>query len=157
MEIKTLKLYYGGKQMPWGKACVIKNFKGLVILGGHEGIMPDTRTKDTPYEYNQPVEVAEGAEAQARLAFQKIKATLDEAGARVENIVKMWYYVVGDFPEGLAYSETWKSICKAREEFFQEYAPGLCADKNPPTFDLIGVKSLALPKMVVEIAVEAAL
>ncbi len=101
--------------------------------------------------------MADGAEAQARLAFRKIKDTLDEAGASVENIVKMWYYVVGDFPEGLAYSETWKSICQAREEFFQENAPGLCADKNPPTFDLIGVKSLALPKMVVEIAVEAVL
>ena len=80
---------------------------------------------------------------------------LEEAGSSLDNIVKMWYYVVGDFPDGLAYSETWQSICQVREEFFKEHAPNLCADQNPPTFDLIGVKHLALPKMLIEIAVVA--
>jgi enamine deaminase RidA (YjgF/YER057c/UK114 family) len=69
----------------------------------------------------------------------------------------MWYYVVGDFPEGLAYSDQWETICRVREEFFQEHAPNLCVDKNPPTCDLLGVKSLALPDMLIEIAAEAAI
>lgn len=155
MEIKTLKLYYGGKQMPWGKATVVRNFKGLVFLSGVEGIDTETKINDSPVELNQPVDVAQGAEAQARLCFQKIKATLEEVGSSLENIVKMWYYVVGDFPEGLAYSDTWQAICQVREEFFREHAPQLCADKNPLTFDLIGVKNLALPDMLIEIAVEA--
>jgi enamine deaminase RidA (YjgF/YER057c/UK114 family) len=157
MEIKTLKLYYGGKQMPWGKACVVRNFKGLVFLGGMEGIDPDTKIMGSPVEVNQPVDVAKGVEAQARLCFQKIKATLEEVGSSLDNIIKMWYYVVGDFPEGLAYSDAWQEICGVREEFFKKYAPQLCIDKNPPTFDLLGVKHLALPDMRIEIAVEAAI
>lgn len=157
MEIKTLKLYYGGKPMPWGKACVVTDFKGLVFLGGVEGIDPDTRTKSSQAEVFQPVDVAQGVETQARLCFQKLKSALEETGSALNNIVKMWYYVVGDFPEGLAYSDQWQTICRVREEFFQEHAPNLCIGKNPPTFDLIGVKSLALPDMLIEIAAEAAI
>ena len=55
MEINTLKLHYGGKPMPWGKACVVTDFKGLVFLGGVEGIDPDTRIKDSQAEVFQPV------------------------------------------------------------------------------------------------------
>ena len=157
MEIKTLKLYYGGKPMPWGKACVVKDFKGLVFLGGVEGIDPNTKIKDSQAEVFQPVDVAQGVEAQTRLCFQKLKSALEETGSALNNIVKMWYYVVGDFPEGLAYSNQWQTICRVREEFFKEHAPELCVDKNPPTFDLIGVKSLALPDMLIEIAAEAAI
>ena len=102
-----------------------------------------------------PVIVAEGVEAQARLCFEKIKSALEEMGSSLNNIVKMWYYVVGDYPEGLARSDTWQTICKVREELFREHAPQLCIDNNPPTFDLIGVKHLALPEMVVEVAVMA--
>lgn len=157
MEIKTLKLYYGGKPMPWGKACVVTDFRGLVFLGGVEGIDPDTKIMSSQAELFQPVDVAQGVETQARLCFQKLKSALEETGSSLNNIVKMWYYVVGDFPEGLAYSDQWQTICRVREEFFQEHAPNLCIDKNPPTFDLIGVKSLALPDMLIEIAAEAAI
>ena len=155
MEIETKKLYYGGKLMPWGKYCVVKNPNGWIYMGGVEGINPDTRTRDSIAEHYQPVDVAPDVEAQTKLCFQKIKASLDEAGSSLNNIVKMWYYVVGDFPDGLAYSETWQTICQVREDFLKVHAPNLCADQNPPTFDLIGVKHLALPKMIIEIAVVA--
>lgn len=157
MEIKTQKLYYGGRLMPWGKSCIVKNPNGWVFLGGVEGIDPDTQIKNTEVEKSQPVDVASTVEAQAGLCFKKIKAALEEAGSSLDNIVKMWYYVVGDFPEGLAYSETWKAICSVREKFFEEHAPEKCVENNPPTFDLLGVKHLALPDMVIEIAVEAVL
>jgi len=155
MEITTHKLYYGGKLMPWGKACVVKNPNGWIFLGGVEGINPDTSLRSYPSGETCPVDVLSGVEAQATLCFQKIKATLEEMGSSLDNIVKMWYYVVGDFPNGLAYSDTWQTIVTVREDFFRKYAPRLCADNNPPTFDLIGVKHLALPDMLIEIAVMA--
>lgn len=154
MEIKTHKLYYGGQLMPWGKGCVVKNPNGWIFLGGVEGIDPNTKVKAYPGE-TCPVDVLPGVEAQASLCFKKIKSSLEEMGSSLDNIVKMWYYVVGDFPNGLAFSDTWQTIVRVREEFFREHAPKLCIDNNPPTFDLIGVKHLALPEMLIEIAVTA--
>ena len=122
MEIKTNKVYYGGKLMPWGKSTIVKNPNGWVFLGGVEGIDPDTKIKDTPVEVSQPIDVAPTVEGQAKLCFKKIKAALEEAGSSLDNIVKMWYYVIGDFPDGLAYSGTWETICRVREEFFREHA-----------------------------------
>ena len=144
MKIKRLPLYYGGKLMPWGKGCVVKNASGWIILGGAEGISPDTD------------EVLPGVEAQTKLCFEKIKSNLEEMGASLGNIVKMWFYVAGDFPNGLASSDTWQTIDRVKEEFFREHAPQLCADNNPPTNDLLGVKYLARPEMIIEIAVDAA-
>lgn len=63
--------------------------------------------------------------------------------------------MVGDFPDGLAFSEPWQIIVRVREEFFREHTPQIYIDNNPPTFDLIGVKHLALPDMLIEIAVPA--
>ena len=143
MEIKTYKTYYGGKLMPWGKGTVVKNPNGWIFLGGAEG--RDPKTDD----------VIPGMGAQARLCFEKIKANLEEMGSSLDNIVKLWYYVVGDFPGGLADSDEWQTVEKVKYEFFKEHAPQLCVDNNPPTEDLIGVKQLARPEMLIEIACTA--
>ena len=76
----------------------------------------------------------------ARFLRRSIRARLSEAG---------------DFPEGLGNSTRWMNIIKVREEFFREHAPQLCAENNPPTCDLLGVKCLARPEMVIEIACTA--
>ncbi len=155
MEIKTHKLYYGGKLMPWGKATVVKQPNGWIFVGGVEGIDPDSSKTQALRAENSPVDVVPGVEAQARLCFNKLKSVLEELGSSLNNIVKMWYYVVGEYPKGLAFSDTWQTITAVREEFFKENAPQLCAGNNPPTTDLIGVKHLGLPEMVIEIAVVA--
>jgi hypothetical protein len=49
------------------------------------------------------------------------------------------------------------TICKAHEEFLQENVPGYMRIKNFSTFDLNGVKTVALPKLGVGISVEALL
>lgn len=146
MELKTYKLYYGGKLMRWGKGTMVKNAKGLVFLGGAEGRHPDTD------------EVVQGAEAQARMCFEKIKANLEEMGSSLDNIIKMTFYVVHDFSGGdLASSPTWVATLKVRNEFFRKHAPQLCDDNNPPTLDLVGVAALARKEMLIEIAVVAAI
>ena len=143
MEIKTYKCYYGGKLMPWGKGTVVKNPNGWIFLGGTEGRNPETD------------EVIPGIGEQARLCFEKIKANLEEMGSSLDNIVKLWYYVVGDFPNGLADSDEWQTVERVKYEFFTEHAPQLRVDNNPPTEDLIGVKQLARPEMLIEIACTA--
>lgn len=102
-------------------------------------------------------DVVEGAEAQARMCWEKIKSGLQEMGSSLENIIKMTSYVVGPFPDGVVNHPNWLATFKVREEFFKEHCPNLCADKNPPSHDLIGVAGLADKRMVIEIAVVAAI
>ena len=154
MEINTHKLYYGEKLMPWGKGCVVKNPNGWIFLGGIGGIDTNTDVKAIPSDFH-PVDVLSGAEAQTRRCFERIKSTLEEMGSSLDNIVKMEFYVVGDFPDGLVSSETWQTVTRVKDEFFREHAPQLCSDNNPPTYDLLGIKHLALPEMIIEIAVVA--
>lgn len=76
--------------MRWAKGAVAD---GFVFLAGTEGIDPETL---------KPVE---GIEAQTRLALEKVKARLEEMGSSLSNIVKMVYYIAGEFPEGIVASE----------------------------------------------------
>jgi len=145
MEKKTYKTYYAGKLMPWGKGTVVKDAKGFVFLAGTEGRHPDTD------------EVVEGAEAQTRMCLEKIKANLEEMGTSLDDIVKMTFYVAGEFPDGVANSPTWVTVRRVKNEFFREYAPQFCDDNNPPTLDLVGVKALARKEMLIEVAVVAAI
>ncbi|MFC1909680.1 RidA family protein [Chloroflexota bacterium] len=143
MELKTYKLYYGGKLMRWGKGTVVKGGKGLIFLGGAEGRSP---VDDS---------VVPGAEAQTRMCFEKIKANLEEMGSSLDHLIKLVFYVVHDPAYELAKSPTWQAAIKARNEFFREYAPQLCDDANPPTLDLVGVAALARKEMLIEIAAYA--
>jgi len=154
VEIETHKLYYGEKLMPWGKGCVVKNPNGWIFLGGVGGIAPDTNVRAIPSDLH-PVNILPGIEAQARRCFERIKSNLEEMGSSLDNIVKMVFYVVGDFPNGLVSSETWQTVTRVKDEFFREHAPKLCSDDNPPTYDLLGIKHLATPEMLIEVAVVA--
>ena len=145
MEKTSHPLYYGGKLMPWAKAVVVKDCKGFIFLGGTEGRDPETGV------------VVKGAEAQARLCFEKIRSRLEELGSSLENIVKMTIYLAGEFPDGIAKSPTWTEVRKAEQKFFKEHCPSLCADNSPPPLDLVGVTALAMKEMLVEISIIAAL
>ena len=131
--------------MRWSKGTAVKGAKGFVWLAGTEGLDPET---------GKPVE---GAEAQARLCWEKIKSWLEEFGTSLDNIVKIVNYVVGPFPDGVTNCETWKAAFKVREEYFKKYAPDLCWDSNPVPNDLIGVAGLGKKGMLIEVAVVAAI
>jgi len=89
--------------------------------------------------------------------MEKIKANLEELGSDLNHIIKMTFYVAGQFPDGVANSEKWITARRVRNEFFREHAPHLCDDDNPPTLDLVGVSALARKEMIIEVAVVAAL
>jgi len=153
MEMKTYKCYSGDTLMSWGKGTVVKGAKGLVFVGGitawtegYDPKSPDYLTRKT---------VVEGAAAQTKLVFQKLKADLEEMGTSLDNIIKLTYYIKGPFPDGVGRSPNW---CPGViEGFFREHCPRLCGDNNPPPSELIGVSSLAHPDMVIEIVCIAAL
>ncbi len=148
MEKITYKLHHGGNLMPWGKATKVTDAKGFVFVAGCEGLDP---TQD----YRKGGKVVEGAEAQTRLALEKMKSRLEEAGTSLDNIVHMTHYVAGPFPDGVVNSPNFRPDVK--DEFFREHCPILCSDNNPPTQDLVGVASLALKEMLVEIGCIAVL
>ena len=156
MERKTYPLYYGGRLMPWAKGTVVKNAKGFVWVSGTEGRDPESRdVKLIEKDGELDTDIVNGAEAQTRMCCEKIKSWLEEMGSSLDNIIKMTSYVVGPFPDGVVNSPTWQAAYKVREEFFREHCPDLCADKNPPAHDLIGVAGLADKDMIIEIAVVA--
>lgn len=132
MEIKRYHLYYAGRRMHWAKGCVTR---GFVFLAGAEGIDPETL---------RPVE---GIEAQTRLALEKIKQRLEEMGSSLHNIVKLTYYIAGEFPEGIVASEKYQKMAEVRDKFFKENG----IDPSDIPSDLIGVTALGRKGMEIEI------
>jgi enamine deaminase RidA (YjgF/YER057c/UK114 family) len=69
---------HGDREMPFGKGAVAG---GLVFLSGAEGRHPDTGV---------PVE---GIRAQTEVVFEKIRSRLADAGATLDDIVKLTCFV----------------------------------------------------------------
>ncbi len=148
MEKKNYKLYHGETLMPWGKGSVVQGAKGLVFVAGCEG-------QDPTQNMFKGGRIVAGADAQMRLALQKMKERLEEMGTTMENIVHMTIYIVGPFPEGVAYSPNYRR--DVLHQFFKENCPEMAFDKNPPPFDLVGVAGLAHKDMLVEVGCIAVL
>lgn len=75
-----------------------------------------------------------GEYEQAKIIFEKIKAYLDAAGGRMDDIVKMTIFVTNMTNN--------KEVWRAREEFFSG---------DFPTCALVEVSALATPSILVEI------
>lgn len=80
--------------------------------------------------------------AQANQAFANVQAALDAVGATFEDVVKLTIYIVGYTPEMGA--EITAAYC--------DYV-----GKAEPTSTLLGVHSLALPELLIEVEVIAQL
>lgn len=148
MQKKTYKLYHGENLMPWAKGTAVKAAKGFIFLSGTEG-------HDPTQHFQKGGGIAEGAEAQWWLALEKIRTRLEEMGSSLENIVHLFLFVAGPFPNGAVNSPNYR--LDVLDNFFRQYYPPFCSDNNPPASTLIGVASLADPRMVVEIQCIAAI
>ena len=86
-------------------------------------------------------EPAEGIAAQTELALERIKARLEEAGARLEDVVKLvWYLTDRDLEE---------EFYAARDGWLGRNAPSLLEERSyASTLLIVG---LAKPDMLVEI------
>jgi enamine deaminase RidA (YjgF/YER057c/UK114 family) len=82
--------------------------------------------------------VAEGIEAQTRIAFGNLRRVLETAGASLRDVVELVTYhrAMTDMP----------GFAKVKDEFFPE---------DYPAWTAVGVTALALPDLLVEIRATA--
>ena len=119
---------------PYG-LCEAVKAGSLLTLGGQTGID----------EHRQVV--AGGLRAQAVRAFRNIRAVVELAGGKVENLVHMtWYLVQGAEPR--SFLEDALDVTAAREEVL----PGVRAASTA-----VRVKALLTPELLIEIQAVAAL
>jgi enamine deaminase RidA (YjgF/YER057c/UK114 family) len=117
---------HAGKTMVWGKGAVAG---GFVFLSGAEARADDT---DVPVE---------GVKAQTELALERVRARLEEAGARLENVVKLVWYLTDRSLE--------QEFYEARDGWLERNCPSLLRERSYASTLL--VVGLAREDMLVEI------
>ena len=145
MEIKRPPLYRAGKPRPFAVGTAAFGASSIVFLSGATGVDPDTGKE------------VEGMKAQTRTAMEHIRKSLEDFGTSLSNILYFKVNVAGQFPDGLVTSQASKDMYEELEEFWKEYCPEFCVDKNPPASTLVGVTALAWPELLVEFEVVAAI
>ena len=120
------KVVHAGREMVWGKGAVAG---GFVFLSGAEARADDT---------DEPVE---GIAAQTELALDRVNERLEEAGARLDDVVKLVWYLTDRALEQEFYA--------ARDGWLARHAPKLIEERSyASTLLIVG---LAKPDMLVEI------
>lgn len=144
MEIFRSPVIIAGQPQGYAKGTVAKEAKGIVFLAGALG--SDPVTGDVP----------EGAGEQAKIAMEAIKLRLEEFGSSLGNILHIWIYMKGQFPDGIANDPGWREASKSIQDFWKMNHPEFQWKVNPPAVTLLGVTSLVLPQYKLEIEVAAA-
>jgi enamine deaminase RidA (YjgF/YER057c/UK114 family) len=88
-----------------------------------------------------------GLKAQAAQAFRNIKAIVELAGGRVENLVHLTWYLA-ESPAARGFMEDAVDVIAAKEEVMPGVKPGSTA---------VRVKALLMPEILIEIQAVAAL
>ena len=145
MEIKRSPVIVAGQQQAYAKGAAVIGSRGFVFLSGSIGI--DIRNGKIPEEIA----------IQTKLALENIKIRLEEYGSSLENILHIWWYMKGQFPDGIRNSPEWEMCSQERERFWKENCPEFTSQNNPPAYTLLGVTALGLPDFKVEIMVVAAI
>ena len=128
---KTFGLRYAGKKQKFARSVVAG---GFVFLSGSSG-----RTLETGEVSSDDVRV------QTRVALDKIKIALEEAGSSLENIVKVVIY----FKD----IKDYEAVRETEFQYYREHAPALA--ENPPASTVCQIVSLSRENMLVEFDVIA--
>jgi len=126
MTKKTYPLYYAGKKQRFARSVVSG---GFVFVSGSSG-----RTIETGEVSSN--DVAE----QTKVALDKIRLALEEAGSGLEQIVKITIY--------LRNMTDYQAMRDAEFAYYQKNCPPLAED--PPASTVVQVVSLSKPNMLVE-------
>ncbi|MCF8095508.1 MAG: RidA family protein [Desulfobacteraceae bacterium] len=123
---KTYLLEYAGKPQRFARSVIAGDF---VFLSGSSG-----RTLETGEVSSHD------AGEQTKVALEKVKLALKEAGSSLENIVKVQilFRDINDY----------EPVKQAEFAFYEKYAPALA--KEPPASTVCQVASLSKPDMLVE-------
>jgi enamine deaminase RidA (YjgF/YER057c/UK114 family) len=95
----------------------------------------------TGYQDEQGETYPRDFDGQVRVAFERIRKTLQAAGGKLDDVVTMTVFIT-DMANGTRFTQL-------RKEFFQE--------GRYPASALIGIKELARPEMMIEIQAIAVL
>ena len=144
MEIQREPVEIAGQAQGWAKGAKATGASGFVFLSGSVGL--DLNTGETP----------EGAGAQAAIALANLKANLEKYGTSLSNIMHIFLFVKGNFPEGVGYDPRYAEISAAMAEFWTANCPEFLKGNNPPAMTLIGVTALGIAAWDLEIQVIAA-
>jgi 2-iminobutanoate/2-iminopropanoate deaminase len=126
MKKRVYPLFYAGKKQKFARSVVSG---GFIFLSGSSG-----RTMETGEVSSNDVT------EQTRVALEKIRLALEEAGSRLEQIVKMTIY--------LRDMSDYQAMRDAEFSFYQEYCPSLA--EEPPASTVVQVVSLSKSNMLVE-------
>ena len=126
MKKKVHPLYYGGKKQKFARSVVSG---GFIFLSGSSG-----RTIETGEVSSNDVT------EQTKVALDKIRLALAEAGSDMEHIVKMTIY--------LQDMNDYQAMRDAEFQYYQNHCPSLAED--PPASTVVQVVSLSKPSMLVE-------
>ena len=125
-EKTTHLLRYAGKRQRFARSVVAG---GFVFLSGSSG-----RTLETGEVSSNDVRV------QTRVALNKIRLALEEAGTSMENIVKVLIY----FKD----MNDYEAVKQTEFEYWEKHAPMLA--EEPPASTVCQVAALSKPDMLVE-------
>jgi len=131
MKKNTYPLYYGGKKQQFARSVVVGD---IIFLSGSSG-----RTMETGDVSSDNIK------DQMFVAWNKIKAALEEADSSLENIVKTNIY--------LKNRDDYDTMRQTEREYWAKYAPALL--EEPPASTFMQPVSLSRPNMLVEIEVIA--
>jgi len=126
MKKKVYPLFYGGKKQKFARSVVSG---GFIFLSGSSG-----RTIETGEVSSKDVA------GQTRVALDKIRLALEEAGSGLEHIVKMTIY--------LREMSDYQAMREAEFGYYKNHCPSLVED--PPASTVVQVVSLSKPNMLVE-------
>jgi 2-iminobutanoate/2-iminopropanoate deaminase len=133
LQKKTFPLSYAGKKQRFARSVAVGN---LLFLSGSSG-----RTMETGEVSSNKVE------DQTRVALDKVKSALEEAGSRLDQIVKITIY--------LRNMSDYQAMRDAEFQYYQDHCPALA--EEPPASTVVQVVSLSKPNMLVEFDVVALL
>jgi len=131
MKKKTYPFMYAGKKQPFARSVVAGD---LVFLSAMTGRAMETGEL-----------ISNNLADQMKIALDKIRAALTEAGTSMDNIIKLTIY--------LKNKEDYETMHQIEKEYFQKYAPRLL--EEPPATTLIQPLSLVQPNVLIEIEVIA--
>jgi 2-iminobutanoate/2-iminopropanoate deaminase len=126
MKKKTYPLLYAGKRQRFARSVVVGN---LIFVSGSSG-----RTIETGEVSSDDVK------EQTRVALDKIKLALEEAGSSLDQIAKMTIY--------LRNMTDYQAMRDAELQYYQQHCPTLV--EEPPASTVVQVVSLSKPNMLVE-------
>ncbi len=135
-KVVKYPLYYGKRGFPRHIGEIKKYYANTVVVGSLVFISGQTPTD----KFTGRIET-DAFEDQLRVAFDNLRAAIEETGSSLNNLVKTYILM----PETKYYG----TMRKLELEYYQKYAPRLV--EEPPASTLIQPLSLASPKMMIEI------